>query len=87
MQHVYESNPTSDLTSSLAVIDREVGYIFGNEKSFLNRFSKSDCMDLTEVSFTGHDLKISYILYNGQHVCDRVLLKDYFEWRCEVLTK
>lgn len=72
------------LNQSLDVVDKEIGYIFGNEESFLNRFCKSDWTDLTEVSFTRHDLKISYILYSGQHVCDRVVLEDYLEWRGEV---
>jgi hypothetical protein len=77
-------NSTEDLNLALSVVDKEVCYIFSNEKSFLDRFSKGDWMDLTEVSFSGHDLKISYILYSGQHVCDRVVLGDYLDWRNKV---
>jgi len=71
----------SELTALLGVLNTEIRHIFDNEISFLERFGKGQIMDLTEVSFTSHDLKIVYVLDCGQHVCDTVAMDDYFEWR------
>ena len=74
-------NKASELMPLLGVLNTEIGHIFDNDLSFLERFGKGYIMDLTEVSFTSHHLKIVYVLDCGQHVCDTVAMDDYFEWR------
>lgn len=74
-------NDASALTPLLGVLNTEIRYIFDNDESFLSRFGKGDIMDLIEISFTSHHVKIVYVLDCGQHVCDTVAMDDYMDWR------
>lgn len=74
-------NEASELIPLLDALNTEIRHIFDNDESFLDRFGKGEIMDLTEVSFTSHHLKIVYVLDCGQHVCDTVAMDDYFDWR------
>jgi len=78
-------NKMSDLISSLDVLNTEIDYIFANDISFLERFGEGDIMDLIEVSFTNQYVKIVYVLYCGQHICDKITMDDYLEWRNTIL--
>jgi len=72
-------------TMMLTTLEEEIDYIFDNDISFLNQFAKGRYMDLTEVSFTANQVRISYILDNGQHVGDSITMCDYLAWRIKDL--
>lgn len=72
----------NDLNTLLCVLNKEIRFVFDNDESFLAALVKAkNVMDLTEVSFTSHHLKIVYVLDDGQHVAGRVGMDDYLSWR------
>jgi len=73
--------PDTALQTALKAINNEIDFIFDREEEFLERFSKGNTIDLTEVSFTSISVKIVYILDCGQHVTDSIPMDDYLAWR------
>ena len=77
-------NYDSNIDQITAIASELIKFIFDNEDSFLDRFGKFDATDLTEVGFSEHHVHITYVCYEGQHVCDSVCIEDFREWCGEI---
>ena len=67
-------NALREITNKLCTI------IYDNEEEFLSKFCKFDATDLAEVSFNDVYVKVVYVSYEGEHICDSVDLCELEEW-------
>lgn len=69
----------SDLIEQLKHLE---DLVYQREESFLKRFSadKELLFGLTGIWFGSEDIKIYYILFEGQHVTDRVTWEEFNDW-------
>jgi len=67
-------NTLREITNKLCTI------IYDNEEEFLSKFCKFDATDLAEVSFNDTYVKVVYISYEGEHICDSVDLGEFEKW-------
>lgn len=68
-------------------IGKELDFIFGNEKNFIDIFCKGEIYDLIGVYFSDETIKVYYILECGQHITDSFKIEEYIEWKNKITTK
>lgn len=73
------------LEEALIIIEKEIDFIFDNYDSFVCKFIKRKIIDMYEISFS-HELKFVYIEDSGCHICDKLSIKEYLDWKNDIST-
>ena len=67
--------------------DCMITFIFDNEEDFLEEFCKFNAIDLTELGFSSHYLRYTYIEYDGAHIVDCIGLEEFTGWCEKIINK
>jgi hypothetical protein len=78
--NIVDKIDSQELEILLINLEKYICFIFDNDKSFIDSFCKGNVMNLLNVAFTDCTCQITYCLYCGQHVCDKIDVVHVFNW-------